>query len=127
MSINYLIPVILILAFLGMPLFAVILSLALVGFYSSGIDLSVIGIEIFRLTNTPLLLALPLFTLAGYLLSHCNTSRRLVRVSRGLLGLMPCELIIISLFSCAFFYRFYRCNRNNDCCHGCFTLPGLNT
>ncbi|MCW8899310.1 MAG: TRAP transporter large permease subunit [Gammaproteobacteria bacterium] len=106
MSVNYLIPVILILAFLGMPLFAVILSLALVGFYSSGIDLSVIGIEIFRLTNTPLLLALPLFTLAGYLLSHGNTSKRLVRLSRALLGWMPGELVIISLFACAFFTAF---------------------
>ena len=106
MSVNYLIPVILILAFFGMPLFAVILSLALVGFYSSGIDLSVIAIEIFRLTNTPLLLALPLFTLAGYLLSHGNTSKRLVRLSRALLGWMPGELVIISLFACAFFTAF---------------------
>lgn len=89
-----------------MPLFAVILSLALVGFYSSGIDLSVIAIEIFRLTNTPLLLALPLFTLAGYLLSHGNTSKRLVRLSRALLGWMPGELVIISLFACAFFTAF---------------------
>ncbi|MCK5386083.1 MAG: TRAP transporter large permease, partial [Gammaproteobacteria bacterium] len=67
MSFGLLIGVILVLALFGMPLFAVILSLALVGFYSSGIDLSVIAIEIYRLTNTPLLLALPLFTLAGYL------------------------------------------------------------
>ena len=106
MNLTFLIPIILILAFLGMPLFAVILSLALVGFYSSGIDLSVIGIEIFRLTNTPLLLALPLFTLAGYLLSHGNTSKRLVRLSRALLGWMPGELVIISLFACAFFTAF---------------------
>ena len=106
MSINYLIPVVLILAFFGMPLFAVILSLALIGFYSSGIDLSVIAIEIFRLTNTPLLLALPLFTFAGYLLSHGNTSKRLVRLSRALLGWLPGELVIISLFACAFFTAF---------------------
>ena len=89
-----------------MPLFAVILSLALVGFYSSGIDLSVIAIEIYRLTNTPLLLALPLFTLAGYLLSHGNTSQRLVRLSRAYLGWMPGELVIVSLFACALFTAF---------------------
>ena len=106
MSLTLLIPIILILAFLGMPLFAVILSLALVGFYSSDINLSVIGIEIFRLTNTPLLLALPLFTLAGYLLSHGNTSKRLVRLSRALLGWLPGELIVISLFACALFTAF---------------------
>lgn len=106
MSINYLIPVILVLALFGMPLFAVILSLAIIGFYSSGIDLSVISIEIYRLTNTPLLLALPLFTLAGYLLSHGNTSHRLVRLSRAFLGWLPGELVIVSLFACALFTAF---------------------
>lgn len=106
MSLGFLIPIILILALFGMPLFAVILSLAIVGFYSSGIDLSVIGIEIYRLTNTPLLLALPLFTLAGYLLSHGKTSQRLVRLSRALLGWMPGELVVVSLFSCALFTAF---------------------
>ena len=106
MSINFLIPVILVLALLGMPLFAVILSLAIIGFYSSGIDLSVISIEIYRLTNTPLLLALPLFTLAGYLLSHGNTSHRLVRISRAFLGWLPGELVVVSLFACALFTAF---------------------
>ena len=106
MSLGFLIPIILVLALFGMPLFAVILSLAIVGFYSSGIDLSVISIEIYRLTNTPLLLALPLFTLAGYLLSHGNTSQRLVRLSRALLGWMPGELVVVSLFSCALFTAF---------------------
>lgn len=106
MSFGLLIGVILVLALFGMPLFAVILSLALVGFYSSGIDLSVIAIEIYRLTNTPLLLALPLFTLAGYLLSHGNTSQRLVRLSRALLGWMPGELVVVSLFACALFTAF---------------------
>ena len=106
MSIGLFIGIILVLALFGMPLFAVILSLAIVGFYSSGIDLSVIAIEIYRLTNTPLLLALPLFTLAGYLLSHGNTSKRLVRLSRALLGWMPGELVVVSLFSCALFTAF---------------------
>jgi C4-dicarboxylate transporter DctM subunit len=97
---------ILILALFGMPLFAVILSLAISGFYFSDIDLAVIGIEIYRLTNTPLLLALPLFTLAGYILSHSNTSQRLVRLSRAFLGWLPGELVIVSLFTCALFTAF---------------------
>lgn len=98
--------IILILALFGMPLFAAILSLAITGFYFSGVDLSVITIEIYRLTNTPLLLALPLFTLAGYILSHSNTSNRLVRLSRSFLGWMPGELVIVSLFTCALFTAF---------------------
>lgn len=100
------IAVILILALFGMPLFAVILSLAITGFYFADIDLAVISIEIYRLTNTPLLLALPLFTLAGYILSYSNTSQRLVRLSRAFLGWLPGELVIISLFTCALFTAF---------------------
>lgn len=100
------IAIILILALFGMPLFAVILSLAITGFYFADVDLAVISIEIYRLTNTPLLLALPLFTLAGYLLSHSNTSQRLVRLSRAFLGWLPGELVIVSLFTCALFTAF---------------------
>jgi hypothetical protein len=47
---------------LGAPLFLVILAVALIGFYALEIDLSVIAIEIYRLADTPLLVALPLFT-----------------------------------------------------------------
>lgn len=106
MSFGAIISIILLLALFGMPLFAVILSLAITGFYFSEIDLSVIAIEIYRLTNTPLLLALPLFTFAGYLLSHSNTSKRLVRLSRAFLGWLPGELVIVSLFTCALFTAF---------------------
>lgn len=106
MSFGLLIAIILLLALLGMPLFAVILSLALSGFYYADIDLSVIAIEIYRLTNTPLLLALPLFTLAGYLLSHSNTSQRLVRLTRAYLGWLPGELVIVSLVTSALFTAF---------------------
>lgn len=100
------ISIILLLALFGMPLFAVILSLAITGFYFSEIDLSVISIEIYRLTNTPLLLALPLFTLAGYILSNSNTSHRLVRLTRAFLGWLPGELVIVSLITCALFTAF---------------------
>jgi len=106
MTFGIIIFAILLFALLGMPLFVVILSLAISGFYFSDIDLSVIAIEIYRLTNTPLLLALPLFTFAGYLLSHSNTSQRLVALSRVLFGWLPGELVIVSLFTCALFTAF---------------------
>lgn len=47
------------LAFIGMPLFVVILSAAMLGFWVSEIPLTVIPIEVYRLVDTPLLLALP--------------------------------------------------------------------
>lgn len=106
MTFGIIIFAILLLALFGMPLFVVILSLAISGFYFSDIDLSVIAIEIYRLTNTPLLLALPLFTFTGYILSYSNTSQRLVSLSRVFFGWLPGELVVVSLFTCALFTAF---------------------
>ena len=65
------------LALLGAPLFAVIASSAMLGFASEDTDLSVIGIEIYRLAETPVLLAIPLFAFAGYLLGESQAPARL--------------------------------------------------
>ncbi len=93
-------------AILGMPLFTVILAVAILGFYYSGVDLSVIAIELYRISDTPLLLALPLFTYAGYIMSESQTSHRLVRLTHVLLGWMPGGLPIVALVSCALFTAF---------------------
>ncbi len=85
----------LLLAWFGAPLFTLILSVAIIGFSYQEIDLTVIPIELYRLTNTPLLLALPLFTFTGYLMSESNTSQRLVRLSSAFLGWLPSELVLL--------------------------------
>jgi len=95
--------VLVVLVILGTPLFAIIATSALIGFYSEDIDLSVIAIEIYRIVDTPVLLAIPLFTFAGYVLGESNSSQRLVRTTNALLGWMPGGLAIVSLFACAFF------------------------
>lgn len=92
-----------ILVILGAPLFVIIGSSALIGFSSEDIDLSVIAIEIYRIVDTPILIAIPLFTLAGYVLGESKASSRLVRVTDAMLGWMPAGLAIVSLFACAFF------------------------
>lgn len=96
----------LILALLGSPLFVVISALALLSFYSVGIDLSVVIIEMSRLAETPLLLSLPLFIFAGTMLSESGTPQRLLQLSRSLLGWMPGGLAVISLVVCAVFTAF---------------------
>lgn len=90
-------------ALLGAPLFAVIAASALLGFYRSEVDLSVVAIEIFRLTDTPALVAIPLFTFTGYILSESRASQRLVRLTDALLGWLPGGLAIVALAACAFF------------------------
>lgn len=94
------------LALLGAPLFAVIGASAMWGFSNAQIDLQVIAIEFYGVAEMPILLAIPLFTFAGYLLSESGAPRRLVRLTRALLGWMPAGLAIVSLVACAFFTAF---------------------
>ncbi len=106
MTTAFLIVLLVLVAFLGAPLFAVIMAAALLGFHHLEIDLSVVAIELFRLTDMPLLLALPLFTFAGYILSESRTSHRLVRLTRAVLGWMPGGLAIVAFVACALFTAF---------------------
>jgi len=87
----------------GIPLFAGILAAAMLGLHVSQVDLAAIPIEIFRLANAPVLLAIPLFTFAGYLLAEGGTSARLVRFSKSLFGWIPGGLGVVALITCAFF------------------------
>lgn len=90
-------------ALIGAPLFAVILGGAAVGFWANDIDLMVLPIELFRLTENTLLMALPLFAFAGYLLSESKAADRLVALSEAAFGWLPGGMILISLLACAFF------------------------
>ncbi len=93
-------------AILGAPLFCVIASSALAGFHGEGVDLSSVAINIYQLTDTQMLPTIPLFTLAGYLMSESGAPVRLVRLSRALLGWMPGGLSIVALIACAMFTAF---------------------
>ena len=93
-------------ALLGAPLFVVILAAAMLGFYSADIPLTVITIELYGMVDTPLLIALPLFTFAGYLLAESNLSSRLVRLTEVFLGWLPGGLAVVAFVTCAFFTAF---------------------
>jgi len=112
-------------ALLGAPLFAVVLAAAMLGFYSSDVDLSVVAIELFRLTDTPLLVALPLFTFSGYLLSESNTSRRLVDLMQALVGWMPSGLALVGFAACAVFTALTGASGVTIVALGALLLPAL--
>ena len=88
---------------IGVPVFVVIAGLTLYLFFTSQIDISAIIIEMHRMATTPVLVAIPLFTFAGYLLSESGAPRRLIRFSNALLGWMPGGLSVIALLTCAVF------------------------
>ncbi len=98
--------VLFLMAVLGAPLFAVIAASALIGFAGADIDLMAVPMEIFRVSEIPVLIAIPLFTFAGYILGESQAPRRLVRMSNVLLGWMPGGLAVIALFVCALFTAF---------------------
>lgn len=93
-------------ALLGAPIFAVIGAIALVAFAGAGIDPSAIVVEMFRIASAPTLLAIPLFTFAGYMLAESRTPKRLVALSEAVLGWIPGGIAVVSLASCAVFTAF---------------------
>jgi len=98
--------VLILLALLGAPLFTIIAASAMSNFSRADVDLSVVAIELYRLAEMPALIALPLFTFAGYLLGESKAPQRLVQMTDALLGWMPAGLAIVSLAACAFFTAF---------------------
>lgn len=114
-----------VIALVGAPLFAVIAAAAMLGFHSNGIDLQTISIEFYRLTETSALLALPLFTFAGYVLAESKTSHRLVRLTQAFLGWLPGGLPLVALLTCAFFTAFTGASGVTIVAIGAMLLPAL--
>lgn len=93
-------------ALLETPLFTVIAGLSILCLYAVDQDwlsLQVILIEMNRLASMPVLVALPLFTFTGCLLTATTAPRRIMNFTQALVGWLPGGLAIAALCSCAFF------------------------
>ena len=88
---------------LGLPIFATLAGAALFMFWHLDIPTAAVTAEVYRLTAQPMLPAVPLFTLAGYLLAEGGASTRLFRMFRALVGWMPGGLAIVTVLLLAFF------------------------
>jgi C4-dicarboxylate transporter DctM subunit len=87
----------------GLPLFAALGGAALLFCWADGTPLSAVPGESYRLSTSPLLPAIPLFTLGGYILSAGGASRRLLRLFTALVGWAPGGLAIVVVLLLAFF------------------------
>ena len=94
---------IILLALLGVPLFAIIGLSALVSFYNAEIDSAAIFVELYRVASNPTLIAIPLFTFSGFILAHGKTPARLTRISKAILHDAPGGIPLAILMACAFF------------------------
>ena len=95
--------ILIILAILGMPLFAILASAGIYASISSDLDPVILIIEMYRLANQPNLIAIPLFTMAGITMAAGGAPKRLIVLFNALFGWIPGGLAIVTIVSCAFF------------------------
>jgi C4-dicarboxylate transporter DctM subunit len=112
-------------ALLGAPLFAVIAAGAVLAFARADIDQIAVVMEMYRIADTPVLLAIPLFTFAGFILGESRAPSRLVRLSDALLGWMPGGLAVIALVTCALFTAFTGASGVTIVAMGALLYPAL--
>ena len=98
--------IILVLSLVGTPLFALLAAGGLLAFYLAGIDTAVFIVELHRLADFPALIAIPLFTFAGYILAESKAPRRLMNFVQALFGWMPGGMAIVALCTTAMFTAF---------------------
>ena len=115
----------LLLALAGAPLFAVIAASAMWGFFQTDVDLQVMAVEIYRVAEMPVLIAIPLFTFAGYLMGESKAPQRLVRITDAFLGWMPGGLAIVALAACALFTAFTGASGVTIVALGALLVPAL--
>ena len=95
--------ILVVIALIGAPLFTVIAAGGLLASHSADISPDILVIEMNRLASSPNMIAIPLFTFAGVLMSSGGAPQRLVNFYRAALGWMPGGLAIVTVGSCAFF------------------------
>jgi len=121
-----------VMALMGAPLFSFLGGLALF-LWAHGSDTvrvmslsnsveDVLGPHFARMSVLP---TIPVFTLAGYLMSESKTPQRLVRVARALLGFAPGGLGIVCILASAFFTIFSGASGITIVAIGGLLLPAL--
>ncbi|MBI5471560.1 MAG: TRAP transporter large permease [Ignavibacteriae bacterium] len=93
-------------ALLGAPLFTLIGSIAMLSFSAEDIDSSAVMVELYRICSNPTLVAIPLFTFAGYVLAESKTPQRLVNLARAFFGSFTGGFAVVVLVTCAVFTAF---------------------
>ncbi len=93
----------LIAAILGMPIFIVLGGYAIFLFLNSGGSIEVIPNEAYTMLTGKQIPAIPLFTLAGFILSESKAGERLVRLFRVFFGWLPGGLAIATIIIMTFF------------------------
>ncbi len=92
--------------FLGGPIFVLVGGLALLFFLHSAGAMESAANQAYTMLTGDVIPSIPLFTLAGYIISESRSGERLVRLFRSLFGWLPGGLAFMSILICAFLTTF---------------------
>ena len=110
---------------LGAPLFALVGGAALLLLWGAGVPVASVAVNHYGLTANPSLPAIPLFTLAGYLLAESAAPRRLIEVFDALFGRYRGGTAIATVLACTFFTSFTGASGVNVLALGGLAMPLL--
>lgn len=99
----WLIPLLFLLFLMGTPISFSLAAAALVGLLLTGVPLLVLVQKLWAAVDSFSIVAVPLFILAGSLMSYGGISRRLVDFAQALIGHMTSGLAMVSVVACMFF------------------------
>ncbi len=117
--------IILVAAVLGAPMFAVFAALAWHVYAQDGLAPALILNELNRLATLPMLRAMPLFALGGYLLAESRAPERLLRVTRAAFGWLPGGLAMVAIAATTLFTAFTGASGVTIVALGGLLLPAL--
>ena len=93
-------------ALIGTPLFAVLAGASALLFWHADLPLAAIAVDHYRTVVNASLPAIPLFTLAGYVLAESQAPRRLIEAFDALFGRLRGGATIATVLVCTFFTSF---------------------
>jgi tripartite ATP-independent transporter DctM subunit len=91
---------------LGAPVFVAMSGTAMLLFFNGGTTIASVPQATVQLVENSTLPAIPLLTLAGYLLASGRASERLVRAYKSVFGWLPGGLALMAISVCAIFTTF---------------------
>lgn len=117
---------IVVLTLLGLPLFLAIGSGSILGYLAGAQNLKLFFASYYlSVSSTPIYIAIPLFTLAGYLMAESGAPGRLLRFSRAAVGWLPGGMAMVAIVACAGFTAFTGASGVTIVALGGLLLPAL--
>ena len=112
---------------LGAPVFVAMSGIAMALFFWQGGPAAIAAVptEAYNLVSSATLPAIPLLTVAGYVLAEGGATRRLVRAYKGFFGWMPGGVAVMATFVCALFTTFTGASGVTILALGGLLLPSL--